>query len=100
MPRGTRHPTDRFSTTFPASASEVSERGSPVRIVGPATVKAVAFDVGEVLVDETREYGTWADWLGGAAIACRVRGDRVRRDYACLRSDSTAGGPLGEALMR
>ena len=27
-------------------------------------VKAVVFDVGEVLVDETREYGTWADWLG------------------------------------
>ncbi|WP_228004603.1 HAD family hydrolase [Amycolatopsis sp. YIM 10] len=22
------------------------------------------FDVGEVLVNETREYGTWADWLG------------------------------------
>ncbi len=22
------------------------------------------FDVGECLVDETREYGTWADWLG------------------------------------
>lgn len=42
-------------------------------------IKAVAFDVGETLVDETREYGTWADWLGiprhtfsavfGAAIA-------------------------------
>lgn len=27
-------------------------------------IKAVVFDVGEVLVDETREYGTWADWLG------------------------------------
>ncbi len=27
-------------------------------------IKAVCFDVGEVLVDETREYGTWADWLG------------------------------------
>ena len=27
-------------------------------------IKAVAFDVGETLVDETREYGTWADWLG------------------------------------
>jgi FMN phosphatase YigB (HAD superfamily) len=27
-------------------------------------VKAVVFDVGEVLVNETREYGTWADWLG------------------------------------
>lgn len=28
------------------------------------TIRAVFFDVGEVLVDETREYGTWADWLG------------------------------------
>lgn len=27
-------------------------------------IRAVAFDVGECLVDETREYGTWADWLG------------------------------------
>jgi hypothetical protein len=25
---------------------------------------AVVLDVGECLVDETREYGTWADWLG------------------------------------
>ncbi|ANS65889.1 HAD family hydrolase [Streptomyces lincolnensis] len=24
----------------------------------------MVFDVGECLVDETREYGTWADWLG------------------------------------
>ncbi|GII56685.1 hypothetical protein Pth03_50740 [Planotetraspora thailandica] len=27
-------------------------------------IEAVFFDVGETLVDETREYGTWADWLG------------------------------------
>jgi HAD superfamily hydrolase (TIGR01549 family) len=27
-------------------------------------VQAVVFDVGETLIDETREYGTWADWLG------------------------------------
>ena len=27
-------------------------------------IKAVVFDVGETLVDETREYGTWAEWLG------------------------------------
>lgn len=27
-------------------------------------IRAVVFDVGEVIVDETREYGTWADWLG------------------------------------
>jgi HAD superfamily hydrolase (TIGR01662 family) len=26
-------------------------------------IKAVVFDVGETLIDETREYGTWADWL-------------------------------------
>jgi hypothetical protein len=22
------------------------------------------FDVGETIVDESREYGTWADWMG------------------------------------
>lgn len=29
-----------------------------------SVIDAVVFDVGEVVVDETREYGTWADWLG------------------------------------
>jgi len=42
-------------------------------------IRSVFFDVGETIVDESREYGTWADWLGvprhtfsavfGAAIA-------------------------------
>jgi HAD superfamily hydrolase (TIGR01549 family) len=27
-------------------------------------IQGVCFDVGETLIDETREYGTWADWLG------------------------------------
>jgi HAD superfamily hydrolase (TIGR01549 family) len=27
-------------------------------------IASVVFDVGECLVDESREYGTWADWLG------------------------------------
>ncbi len=27
-------------------------------------IGAVVFDVGECLVDESREYGAWADWLG------------------------------------
>jgi HAD superfamily hydrolase (TIGR01549 family) len=27
-------------------------------------IRAAFFDVGETIVDETREYGTWADWLG------------------------------------
>ncbi len=26
-------------------------------------IRAVVFDVGECLMDETREYETWADWL-------------------------------------
>lgn len=29
-----------------------------------STVRAVVFDVGETVIDETTEYGTWADWLG------------------------------------
>ena len=29
-----------------------------------AAIRAVWFDVGEVLINESREYGTWADWLG------------------------------------
>ena len=28
------------------------------------TIRAVWFDIGETLIDETREYGVWADWLG------------------------------------
>jgi HAD superfamily hydrolase (TIGR01549 family) len=27
-------------------------------------IRAVWFDVGETLIDESHEYGTWADWLG------------------------------------
>ena len=27
-------------------------------------IRAVVFDVGETLVDETRQWGLWADWLG------------------------------------
>jgi HAD superfamily hydrolase (TIGR01549 family) len=51
-------------------------------------IGAVVFDVGECLVNETREYGTWADWLGvprhvfsavfGAVIA---RGEDYRETF-------------------
>src|SRR3989337_1441911 len=57
-------------------------------------IKAVVFDVGECLVDETREYGTWADWLGvprhtfsaifGAVIA---RGEDYRTVFRHFRPD-------------
>ena len=33
-------------------------------MAGPVALKAVVFDVGETLVDETRLWSDWADWLG------------------------------------
>ncbi|WP_307827816.1 HAD family hydrolase [Planomonospora sp. ID82291] len=55
-------------------------------------IEAVFFDVGETIVDETREYGTWADWLGvprhtfsavfGAVIA---RGGDYRETFQYFR---------------
>ncbi|MDH6221477.1 hypothetical protein M2283_008824 [Streptomyces pseudovenezuelae] len=59
-------------------------------------IRAVVFDVGECLVDETREYGTWADWLGvprhtfaamfGAVIA---QGRDYRETFQGLRTDAS-----------
>jgi HAD superfamily hydrolase (TIGR01549 family) len=56
------------------------------------SVRAVVFDVGETLIDETTEYGTWADWLGvprhtfsamfGAVIA---RGEDYRQTFQHFR---------------
>lgn len=55
-------------------------------------IRAVWFDVGEALIDETREYGTWADRLGiprhtfsavfGAVIA---RGEDYRQVFQQFR---------------
>jgi HAD superfamily hydrolase (TIGR01549 family) len=57
-----------------------------------ARIQAVFFDVGEVIIDETREYGAWADWLGvprhtfsavfGAVIA---RGQDYRETFQYFR---------------
>ena len=30
---------------------------------GPPVVRAVFFDVGETILDETRQWQAWADWL-------------------------------------
>ncbi len=57
-------------------------------------IRAVWFDVGEVLINETREYHAWADWLGiprhtfsamfGAVIA---RGEDYRDVFGYFRPD-------------
>jgi FMN phosphatase YigB (HAD superfamily) len=62
-------------------------------------LKAVAFDVGETLVDETRYWNDWADWLGvrpfvlnallGATIASR-RPHRTVFELACPGIDVDA----------
>jgi HAD superfamily hydrolase (TIGR01662 family) len=66
-------------------------------------VRAVVFDVGETLFDETREYGTWADWLGvprhtfsavfGAVIA-------IGRDYREVFQVFRPGFRLDEERQR
>jgi HAD superfamily hydrolase (TIGR01549 family) len=63
-----------------------------------APVRAVWFDVGETLIDESREYGTWADWLGvprhtfsamfGAVIA---RGGDYREVFQHFKPDFDLG---------
>jgi HAD superfamily hydrolase (TIGR01549 family) len=57
-----------------------------------SAVRAVFFDVGETLIDESTEYGTWADWLGvprhtfsavfGAVLA---RGEDYRQVFQHFR---------------
>jgi HAD superfamily hydrolase (TIGR01549 family) len=76
------------------SASRSSEpRGAQLPAQPHAlSVRAVVFDVGETLIDETTEYGTWADWLGiprhtfsamfGAVIA---RGEDYRQTFQHFR---------------
>lgn len=57
-------------------------------------IEAVFFDVGEVLVDETEVWGTWADWLGvprltlGAALGAAIARDRPFLEmFRMLRPD-------------
>lgn len=44
-------------------------------------IRAVVFDVGETLVDETRQWALWADWLGVS-----------RRDFSAALQDVIASG--------
>jgi hypothetical protein len=74
---------------------------------GGCVIGAVVFDVGECLVDETREYGTWADCLGvprhvfsavfGAVIA---RGLDYRETFQFSSLGLTWRRPGGSGLMR
>jgi HAD superfamily hydrolase (TIGR01549 family) len=54
-------------------------------------IRAVFFDVGETLVDETRQWTSWADWLGvppltfcAALGAVIERGEHHRRVFDCF----------------
>jgi hypothetical protein len=56
------------------------------------TINVVFFDIGETLVDETRQWGAWADWLGiprltffGVLGGLIERGEHHRRVFELLR---------------
>jgi FMN phosphatase YigB (HAD superfamily) len=76
-----------WTNSLPPS-TKPHRKGHPAHVADPA----VWFDVGEVLINETREYGTWADWLGiprhtfsavfGAVIA---RGEDYRQVFQYFR---------------
>src|SRR4051812_35928016 len=58
------------------------------------SIRAVFFDVGETLVDESRLWRLWADWLGvprgaflGALYAVVARGGHHRRVFYVVRPD-------------
>jgi HAD superfamily hydrolase (TIGR01662 family) len=57
-------------------------------------IRAVVFDVGETLVDETEAWGDWADWLGiprltlfGALGGVIARGGDFREVFTLVRPD-------------
>ncbi len=57
-------------------------------------IRAVWFDVGEVLVDETREYGTWRTGLGYLVTRsppCSARLSHAVRTAATSSSTSDPG---------
>lgn len=66
-------------------------------------IRAVWFDVGEALINETREYDTWADWLGiprhtfsAVFSAVIARGEDYREVFRYFRPDfdlEAAGRP-------
>lgn len=59
------HLKEPVGSTAPSAGSHIRPVGREETVCQNGDViKAVFFDVGETIVDETREYGTWADWLG------------------------------------
>lgn len=48
-------------------------------------IEAVVFDVGETLIDETRQWGEWADWLGVPRFTflAALGGSTTARSFAC-----------------
>src|SRR6266508_443504 len=40
------------------------EGGAHEQAARPMVIRSVVFDIGETLLDDTREFGAWADWIG------------------------------------
>ena len=90
-----------------ASHAAVGQGQAEVLSYGGCVIGAVVFDVGECLIDETREYGTWADWLGvprhvfsavfGAVVA---RGLDYRETFQVFQPRFDLGRPGSNGPMR
>lgn len=59
-------------------------------------IRAVVFDVGETLIDETRIWAAWADWYGvphltlfGVLGGLIARGEDHRKLFEIMRPGST-----------
>lgn len=66
-------------------------------------LKAVVFDVGETIVDETRQWGEWADWIGVPRLTFFAvlggvieRGDDHRRVFELLAPGLDLEAAMGE----
>lgn len=63
-------------------------------------VVSVVFDVGETLLDDTREFGAWADWIGVEAYSEADLYPDVRSTLAALREMGLRAGIAGNQTAK
>src|SRR5829696_2023048 len=81
MSRAARNHAGELGWTGRPTGTATTLGGRPTH-TGGVPVQAVAFDLGETLVDETRAWVAWADWLGVApgALLAALRTTIERRE--------------------
>ena len=103
---------DKRTGEKPLKLPGVARSAAPRGRTSTPLIEAVVFDVGETLVDETRLWAEWADWLGrpaadllrgagrGPSPAARIIGRRsglFRAGRRPCATPSRSGRPTGDA---